>query len=73
MVRADALRLSDPPGRPAASKIFRYLPSVRASGVRPQTRGMQGSVVQNSMIDGLNVVSTTEHLPPLNSFNALRY
>ena len=41
--------------------IYRYLPSVQGDGVRPQTRGMQGSVVQNSMIDGLNVVSTTEY------------
>ncbi|VTM71239.1 Ferrichrome receptor FcuA precursor [Raoultella planticola] len=41
--------------------VYRYLPSVQGDGVRPQTRGMQGSVVQNSMIDGLNVVSTTEY------------
>ncbi|MEF3101612.1 TonB-dependent siderophore receptor [Raoultella terrigena] len=41
--------------------IYRYLPSVQGDGVRPQTRGMQGSVVQNSTIDGLNVVSTTEY------------
>lgn len=33
---------------------YRYLPSVQGDGVRPQTRGMQGSVVQNHMIDGLN-------------------
>ena len=41
--------------------VFRYMPSVQGDGVRPQSRGMQGSVVQNSMIDGLNVVSTTEY------------
>jgi len=41
--------------------VYRYLPSVQGDGVRPQTRGMQGSVVQNSMIDGLNAVSTTEY------------
>lgn len=41
--------------------VYRYMPSVQGEGVRPQTRGMQGSVVQNSMIDGLNVVSTTEY------------
>ncbi|CDL40358.1 TonB-dependent receptor [Citrobacter freundii] len=40
---------------------YRYLPSVQGDGVRPQTRGMQGSVVQNHMIDGLNAVSTTEY------------
>ncbi|VFS63752.1 Ferric hydroxamate uptake [Kluyvera cryocrescens] len=41
--------------------IYRYMPSVQGDGVRPQTRGMQGSVVQNHMIDGLNAVSTTEY------------
>lgn len=41
--------------------IYRYMPSVQGEGARPQTRGMQGSVVQNSMIDGLNVVSTTDY------------
>ncbi|WP_422785252.1 TonB-dependent receptor [Raoultella planticola] len=41
--------------------IYRYFPSVQGDGFRPQTRGMQGSVVQNSMVDGLNVVSTTEY------------
>ena len=30
---------------------YRYLPSVQGDGVRPQTRGMQGSVVQNHMMD----------------------
>lgn len=41
--------------------IYRYMPSVQGDGARPQTRGMQGSVVQNTMIDGLNVVSTTDY------------
>lgn len=41
--------------------VYRYMPSVQGDGVRPQTRGMQGSVVQNHMIDGLNSVSTTEY------------
>lgn len=41
--------------------VYRYMPSVQGEGVRPQTRGMQGSVVQNHMIDGLNAVSTTEY------------
>jgi iron complex outermembrane receptor protein len=41
--------------------IIRYLPSVQADGARPQTRGLQGSVVQNSRLDGLNVVSTTDY------------
>ncbi|MCG8708670.1 TonB-dependent siderophore receptor [Brenneria sp. 4F2] len=43
------------------SDIYRYMPSVQGDGARPQTRGLQGSVVQNSMIDGLNVVSTTDY------------
>jgi len=41
--------------------ILRYLPSVQADGARPQSRGMQGSVVQNTRLDGLNVVSTTDY------------
>lgn len=41
--------------------VYRYMPSVQGDGTRPQTRGMQGSVVQNNMIDGLNAVSTTEY------------
>ncbi|MET3713892.1 outer membrane receptor for ferric coprogen and ferric-rhodotorulic acid [Pseudomonas sp. PvP001] len=41
--------------------IIRYLPSVQADGARPQTRGLQGSVVQKSRLDGLNVVSTTDY------------
>lgn len=41
--------------------IIRYLPSVQADGARPQTRGLQGSVVQYSRLDGLNVVSTTDY------------
>lgn len=45
----------------SVSDLYRYMPSVQGEGTRPQTRGMQGSVVQNSMIDGLNVVSTTDY------------
>ncbi|WP_240474099.1 TonB-dependent receptor [Obesumbacterium proteus] len=41
--------------------ILSYFPSVQGTGVRPQSRGMQGSVVQNSLLDGLNIVSTTEY------------
>ncbi|MGP3590721.1 TonB-dependent receptor [Vagococcus sp. WN89Y] len=41
--------------------VYRYLPSVQGDGARPQTRGMQGSVVQNHLIDGMNAVSTTEY------------
>lgn len=45
----------------SVSDLYRYMPLVQGDGARPQTRGMQGSVVQNSMIDGLNVVSTTDY------------
>ena len=45
----------------SVSDLYRYMPSVQGDGARPQTRGMQGSVVQNTMIDGLNVVSTTDY------------
>ncbi|RJS94855.1 TonB-dependent siderophore receptor [Salinisphaera sp. Q1T1-3] len=38
-----------------------FLPSVQAGSVRPQSRGMQGSVAQNSRLDGLNIVSTTNY------------
>lgn len=41
--------------------IYRLMPSVQGDGTRPQTRGMQGSVIQNSLQDGLNIVSTTEY------------
>jgi iron complex outermembrane receptor protein len=41
--------------------IIRYLPSVQGDGARPQTRGLQGSVVQNTRLDGLNIVSTTDY------------
>lgn len=40
---------------------LRYIPSVQGDGARPQSRGFQGSVVQNSRIDGLNIASTTDY------------
>jgi iron complex outermembrane recepter protein len=40
---------------------LRYLPWVQGDGARPQSRGFQGSVVQNSRIDGFNIVSTTDY------------
>ncbi|WP_321842875.1 TonB-dependent receptor [Paraburkholderia bannensis] len=48
---------------------LRLLPSVQGDGARPQSRGIQGSVVQNSRIDGLNVVSTTDY--PLEQFDRI--
>jgi iron complex outermembrane receptor protein len=46
---------------------FRYLPSVQGDGARPQTRGFQGSVVQNSRMDGFNIISTTDY--PIEQFD----
>lgn len=48
---------------------LRYIPSVQGDGARPQSRGIQGSVVQNSRIDGLNAVSTTDY--PLEQFDRI--
>ncbi len=45
--------------------VLRYLPSVEVrdqQGLevsRPQSRGFQGSVVQNTRLDGLNIIGTT--------------
>lgn len=41
--------------------VLRYIPSVQGDGARPQSRGFQGSVVQNSRIDGFNIVATTDY------------
>jgi iron complex outermembrane receptor protein len=43
------------------TQVYRYLPSVQGEGTRPQSRGIQGSVIQNFMIDGLYAVSTTPY------------
>ncbi|WP_459622933.1 TonB-dependent receptor [Burkholderia sp. 3C] len=48
---------------------LRFIPSVQGDGARPQSRGIQGSVVQNSRIDGLNAVSTTDY--PLEQFDRI--
>jgi iron complex outermembrane receptor protein len=41
--------------------VLRYIPSVQGDGARPQSRGFQGSVVQNSRIDGFNIAATTDY------------
>jgi iron complex outermembrane receptor protein len=51
----------------SAQDALRYLPSVQGDGARPQTRGFQGSVVQNSRMDGFNIVSTTDY--PIEQFD----
>lgn len=48
---------------------LRTLPWVQADTARPQTRGVQGSVIQNSRADGFNIVSTTEY--PMEQFDHL--
>ena len=45
----------------SVTDALRYLPSVQGDGARPQSRGIQGSVAQNSRIDGMNAVSTTDY------------
>jgi len=48
---------------------FRYLPSVQGENVRPQSRGMQAGVVQNTRIDGLNIAATTDY--PVEQFERI--
>lgn len=65
----------------SVSELLKYSPStqMQARGGmdvgRPQSRGMQGSVVANSRLDGLNIVSTTafpvEMLERLDVINSL--
>ena len=70
----------------SVSEMLKYSPStqLQARGGmdvgRPQSRGMQGSVVANSRLDGLNIVSTTafpvemlERMDVLNSLTGALY
>ncbi|EMA1803217.1 TonB-dependent receptor plug domain-containing protein, partial [Cronobacter turicensis] len=70
----------------SVSELLKYSPStqMQARGGmdvgRPQSRGMQGSVVANSRLDGLNIVSTTafpvemlERLDVVNSLTGALY
>lgn len=70
----------------SVAELLKYSPStqMQARGGmdvgRPQSRGMQGSVVANSRLDGLNIVSTTafpvemlERLDVLNSLTGALY
>jgi iron complex outermembrane recepter protein len=50
-------------------EVFRYLPSVQGENIRPQTRGLQAGVVQNTRIDGLNMASTTDY--PVEQFDRI--
>jgi iron complex outermembrane receptor protein len=42
-------------------ELFRYVPSVQGENIRPQSRGLQAGVVQNTRIDGLNIAATTDY------------
>ena len=42
-------------------ELFRYIPSVQGENIRPQSRGLQAGVVQNTRIDGLNIAATTDY------------
>lgn len=46
---------------------MRTLPWVQADTARPQTRGVQGAVIENSRADGFNMVSTTDY--PMEQFD----
>lgn len=50
-------------------EAFRFIPSVQGENVRPQTRGVQASVVQNTRIDGLNIAATTDY--PIEEFQRI--
>ncbi|CAN2536044.1 Ferrichrome+receptor+FcuA [Methylocapsa aurea] len=50
-------------------EAFRLIPSVQGENIRPQTRGMQAGVVQNTRIDGLNIAATTDY--PLEQFERI--
>jgi iron complex outermembrane receptor protein len=65
----------------SVNDVLRYLPSVQIRDQqgfevsRPQSRGFQGSVVQSTRIDGLNVIGTTampsEYLSSIQVLNGL--
>lgn len=55
--------------RKSVPDALRYLPTVQADAGRPALRGIQGSVIENSRLDGFNVVSTTDY--PLEMFDRI--
>lgn len=60
-----AEQMSDRQAKNLADAL-RHLPWVQPDTARPQTRGVQGSVIENSRVDGFNVVSTTDY--PMEQF-----
>ncbi len=54
----------------SVQEAFAYLPSVQGGNIRPQSRGMQAGVVQNTRIDGLNIAATTDY--PIEEFQQIQ-
>ncbi|NRF86388.1 TonB-dependent siderophore receptor [Burkholderia gladioli] len=50
-------------------EAFRFIASVQGENIRPQTRGLQAGVVQNTRVDGLNVAATTDY--PIEEFERI--
>lgn len=50
-------------------EAFRFIPTVQGENIRPQTRGLQAGVVQNTRIDGLNIAATTDY--PIEQFERI--
>jgi iron complex outermembrane receptor protein len=50
-------------------EAFRFIPSVQGENIRPQSRGLQAGVVQNTRIDGLNIAATTDY--PIEQFEQI--
>ncbi|GBR28385.1 TonB-dependent siderophore receptor [Acetobacter orleanensis NRIC 0473] len=50
----------------SVQEAFRFIPSVQGENIRPQSRGMQAGVVQNTFINGLNIAATTDY--PMEQF-----
>jgi iron complex outermembrane recepter protein len=50
-------------------EVFRYMPSVQGENIRPQTRGLQAGVVQNTHIDGMSIAATTDY--PIEQFDRI--
>lgn len=55
--------------RKTIADALRYLPSVQADAGRLALRGVQGSVIENTRLDGFNVVGTTDY--PLEEFERI--
>ncbi|MFL9944350.1 TonB-dependent siderophore receptor [Paraburkholderia agricolaris] len=50
-------------------EAFRFIPSVQGENIRPQSRGLQAGVVQNTRIDGMNIAATTDY--PIEQFEQI--